>query len=194
MQLKRIFTTEGAKGTKNYLNTQKKYEILRTVLYFSISLSLFIAGYIQTGEKANRLSIVAVLGCLPASKSMVGAVMFLRFKSCGETTAAAIEEHSEGLSCLYDMVFTSYKKNFVVSHMAVSGNTICGFAENPEFDENAFRLHIDNILKLDGHKDIVVKIFTDLPKYLQRLEQMRGTAEPSDRVSAIIATLKSVVL
>ena len=194
MQLKRIFTTEGAKGTKNYLNTQKKYEILRTVLYFSISLSLFIAGYIQTGEKANLLSIVAVLGFFSASKSMVGAVMFLRFKSCGETTAAAIEEHSEGLSCLYDMVFTSYKKNFVVSHMAVSGNTICGFAENPEFDENAFRLHIDNILKLDGHKDIVVKIFTDLPKYLQRLEQMRGTAEPSDRVSALIATLKSVVL
>lgn len=194
MQLKRIFTTEGAKGTKNYLNTQKKYEILRTVLYFSISLSLFIAGYIQTGEKTNLLTIVAILGCLPASKSMVGAVMFLRFKSCGEAAAAAIEEHSAGLTCLYDMVFTSYKKNFVVSHMAVSGNTVCGFAENPEFDENAFRLHIDNILKLDGHKDIVVKIFTDLPKYLQRLEQMRGTAEPSDRTSALIATLKSVVL
>lgn len=194
MQLKRLFTTEGAKGTKNYLNTQKKYEILRTVLYFSISLSLFAAGYIQTGEKANLLSIVAVLGCLPASKSMVGAVMFLRFKSCGETAAAAIEEHSAGLCCLYDMVFTSYKKNFVVSHMAVSENTVCGYAENPEFDENAFRQHMDTILKLDGHKDIVVKIFTDLPKYLQRLEQMRGAAAPSDTASALISTLKSVAL
>ena len=194
MQLKRLFSTDHVKGTRNYLNTQKKYEILRTVLYFSISLSLFAAGYIQTGSRGNLLSIVAVLGCLPASKSAVGAIMFFRFQSCPEQAAAEIEQHVRGLAGLYDMVFTSYKKNFVVSHMAVSGNTICGFAENPEFDENAFRLHIDNILKLDGHKDIVVKIFTDLPKYLQRLEQMRGTAEPSDRVSALIATLKSVVL
>ena len=78
MQLKRLFSTDHVKGTRNYLNTQKKYEILRTVLYFSISLSLFAAGYIQTGSRGNLLSIVAVLGCLPASKSAVGAIMFFQ--------------------------------------------------------------------------------------------------------------------
>ena len=36
MQLKRLFSTDSVKGTRNYLNTQKKYEILRTVLYFAI--------------------------------------------------------------------------------------------------------------------------------------------------------------
>ena len=183
MELKRFFTTDSVKGTRNYLNTQKKYEIVRTILYFAISISLFVAGYIQTGRRANLLSIVAVLGCLPASKSAVGAVMFLRFRSCGEETSAEIERHAQGLVCLYDMVFTSYKKNYVVSHMAVCGNTVCGYAEG----EGAFG-------EADGHKNVTVKIFTNLTKYTERLDQMKRP-EPEDRLTqSVVATLKSVAL
>ena len=43
MQLKRMFSTDSFKGTRNYLHTQKRYEILRTVLYFIISLSPYPA-------------------------------------------------------------------------------------------------------------------------------------------------------
>ena len=194
MQLKRLFSTDGVKGTRNYLNTQKKYEVIRTVIYFAISISLFVAGYIQTGRRANLLSIVAVLGCLPASKSAVGAIMFLRFKSCGEEAATEIERHAGALDCLYDMVFTSDKKNYVVSHLAVCGSTICGFAEDSAFAENEFYKHIGDILKVDGHKNATVKIFTNLAKYTERLEQMRQL-EPDEAVThSIITTLKSVAL
>ena len=44
MKLLRMFSTEQAKGTAHYLDTQKKYELLRTILYFAISLVLFVAG------------------------------------------------------------------------------------------------------------------------------------------------------
>ena len=54
MQFKRMFTTDAYKGTRGYLRTQKTYEILRTVLYFAISLSLFIAGWVSTGSRENR--------------------------------------------------------------------------------------------------------------------------------------------
>jgi len=200
MRLKRLFSTNDAKGTRNYLNTQKKYEIIRTVLYFAVSLSLFAAGYIQTRDKANLLTIVAVLGCLPASKSAISAIMFLRFQSCGRQTADEIERHSEGLNCLYDMVFTSYKQNFVVSHLAVRGSTICGFSENKDWNEteekhsNAFYKHIGDILKLDGHQGVTVKIFTNLAKYTERLEQMKALEAEADRTQSIIGTLKSVAL
>lgn len=194
MQLKRLFSTQEAKGTQNYLNSQKKYEILRTLLYFGISLSLFVAGYVQTGEKTNLLTIVAVLGCLPASKSAVSAIMFLRFKSCGQETVQTIEKHSQNLNCLYDMVFTSYKKNFVVAHMAVRGGTVCGFSEDASFREEEFRKHVDNLLKMDGHKDVVVKIFTNLDRYLERLEQIKALEPEENRTMAVMATLKSVSL
>ena len=77
MKIRRLFSSSCAKGTENYLNTQKKYEILRTILYFAISATLFIAGYLQTKTKVNLLTVVAVLGCLPASKSTVSSKLFL---------------------------------------------------------------------------------------------------------------------
>ena len=194
MQLKRLFSTDNVKGTRDYLNTQKRYEILRTLLYFGISLSLFAAGYIQTGSRGNLLTIIAVLGCLPASKSAVGAVMFCRFHSCGAEAGAEIERHSQGLSGLYDMVFTSYQKNYVVSHLAVCGNTVCGFSEDGRFAENEFYRHIGDILKRDGHKNVTVKIFTNLARYTERLEQMKALERDEDQSRAVIATLKSVAL
>ena len=51
MQFKRMFSTDAYKGTRGYLRTQKNYEILRTVLYFVSSLSLFIAGWVSTGSR-----------------------------------------------------------------------------------------------------------------------------------------------
>lgn len=194
MQIKRLFSTYGVKGTERYLDIQKKYEAARTLLYFGISAALFIAGYFQTKSRINLLTVVAILGCLPASKSAVSAIMFLRFHSCLPEYAVQIKERSQGLAVLFDCVFTSYKKNFRVSHMAVRGNTVCGFSEDGDFPENDFYKHIGNILKLDGHKEVTVKIFVSLPKYLERLEQMKSLEEEEVKTSAVVETLKSVIL
>lgn len=194
MQIKRLFSTSDAKGMENYLNTQKKFEIMRTLLYFGISAALFIAGYLQTKSRINLLTVVAVLGCLPASKSAVSAIMFLRFKSCDPKHAEKIKKHSDGLAVLFDCIFTSYKKNFRVSHLAVRGNTVCGFSEDADFQENEFYAHINNILKLDGHKETTVKIFVSLPKYTERLEQMKTLEDEVPRTQAVLETLKSVML
>ena len=215
MKLSRIFTTGKVKGTRNYLNTQKKYELLRTFIYFAIPISLFIAGIIQTEagvsgdlhgfalfkaglanpeSRVNLLSIVAVLGLLPASKSLVNTIMFLRFHSLGSDAAEQAAAAGKELQTLYDNVFTSYKKSFVVGHLAVRGNTVCGYSETDNFEENEFYKHIGDILKLDGHKEVTVKIFTDLKKYTERLGQMNSLEESPEKTAAIIATLKSVSL
>lgn len=200
--LKRLLSSGWAKGERNYLDTQKKYEILRTLLYFGISLSLFAAGYIQTGEKANLLTIVAVLGCLPASKSAVSAIMFLRFKSCGKDAADAIAQHSGGLCCLYDMVFTSEKKNFTVGHLAVRGGTVCGYSEDREFPEEAFHRHIEHHMRMEdgmpisaeGQRNLTVKIFTNLTRYTERLDQMQLLEPEEERTAAVVSMLKSISL
>lgn len=236
MKIARMFSTEKVKGARNYLNSQKKYEVMRTVLYFAIPLSLFTAGIMQTQagllraaagidgflagvfpaldesvpavkglklfwmgllnpkSRVNLLSIVAVLGLLPASKSLIGAVMFLRFHSLDGEAADLIQKSSGDLQTLYDCVFTSYKKNFVVGHLAVRGNTVCGYSQAPDFDENAFYSHIGDHLRLDGHRETTVKIFTDLKKYIARLEQMASLEEKPETTAAVIATLKSVCL
>lgn len=190
----RIFSTTNYKGTKNYINSQKKYEIIRTLLYFGISVSLFIAGYLATKTKVNYLTVIAVVGCLPASKSLIGAIMFLRYKSCSQEVCRRLESVTYELNELYDMVFTSYDKNFNVAHMVIAGNTVCGYTESDKFDDKAFQTHIMNVLKLDGHKNVTVKIFTDLNKYIDRIVQLNESESDTSNSIAIAETFKSVAL
>lgn len=194
MQLIRMFSTEKYKGTRNYLSTQKKYEIMRTALYFIISLSLFAAGWITTKSRLNLLTVVAVLGCLPACKSAVGMIMFLRYNGCSKEAADTIIQHSQGLSGLYDMIFTSYDKNFQIAHITVKGNTLCGYTQDVKFNEQAFYKHIDGILKADNFRETSVKIFRDLNKYTERLEQLKALSAEEGNTEGIINTLKSVSL
>lgn len=194
MKFSRLFSNEKYKGTRNYLNSQRIYEIVRTALYFGISISLFISGWILVKKRVNLLTIVAVLGCLPASKSAVSMIMYLRYHSCSSETADKMEQHSEGLDTLYDLVFTSYDKNFQIAHIAVKGNTVCGFTEDKKFDEKAFAKHISGVLRTDGFKDVNVKIFTDLKKYMERLDQLKELETDETRTAGIMGTLKSVSL
>lgn len=190
----RLFSTSAYKGTKNYINSQKKYEIIRTLIYFAISASLFIAGYVTTKTKMNYLTIVAVLGCLPASKSLISVIMFLRYKSASEILCKRLEQKTYDLCELYDMVFTSYDKNFSVAHMVIAGNTVCGFTEVSPFADKEFQAHINSVLKMDGHKNVTVKIFTDVEKYIDRIGQLNESEADTTNSNAIAETLKSVAL
>ncbi len=194
MQFLRMFSKEKYKGSQNYLKTQKGYEILRTIIYFAISLSLFIAGYVATKNRMNLLTVVAVLGCLPASKSAVDMIMYLRYKGCSLENAKKIEKKAEGLQGLFDMVFTSYTRNYQVAHMVVKGNTICGFTEDNNFQEQEFNKHITDILKVDHYKEVSVKIFSDIGKYTERLEQLKQLDTDETNTQGIINILKSVAL
>ncbi len=191
----RIFSTYHVKGTKNYINSQKKYELIRTLIYFFIPLSLFIAGYVTTKTKVNLLTIVAVVGVLPACKSLVGAIMFLKHHSLSKENTEIIEAVKHELPELYDMVFTTYDKTHVVGHMVIAGNTVCGFSEDKNFKEKEFQTHIQNVLKTDGYKNITVKIFTDINKYTERLEQLKDL-EMDDGVNILgmMDTFRSVAL
>lgn len=194
MKLIRLFDQSSFKGTEKYIDIQKKYEIARTILYFALSGAVFLAGYLTTKTKMNLLTVVAVLGCLPACKSAVGMIMFLRYKSCSPAAAGRIREHIGELKGLYDMVFTSYNKNYSIAHMVVRGNTICGFTEESGFDEQAFYKHLGGILKLDGFKDVSIKIFSDPEKYVGRLDQLNLLEAEGKNTDGIISTLKNVVL
>lgn len=194
MNLFRLFSADVFKGTKGYLKSQTVYEGIRTLLLFAISGALFLTGYLQTGSRANLLTIIAVLGCLPASKSMVSFIMFLRYKGCSEETAEEVEKHIGGLNCLYDCVFTSYKTNFDIHHMTIVGNTICGYTVAKNFNETDFQKHLTDLLKLDGIKDVSVKIFTQLDKYTKRLEQLQELQEDISTTQAIITTIKNITL
>lgn len=194
MKFMRLFSGSAYKGTKNYINIQKKCVIIRTVLLFALSVALYVIGYVTTDTNKNLLTIVAVLGCLPASKSAVEMIMFLRYKSSPKEVVETIEQHTGSLPVIYDMIFTTYEKNFYVDHIAVKGNTVCGYTSSLKTDTELCEKHIISTLKLDGHKNASVKIFKDLKKYTERLEQMQSLDVEEESSTEILTSILSVTL
>lgn len=194
MKLKRLFDYDEYKGTKGYLKSQSKYEIARTCLYFAISLSLFIAGIVATGDKMNLLTIVAVLGCLPACKSAVTMIMYLRYKGCLAEDMAKLSALPAELTQLWDLVFTTYDKNFAFSHASIQGNTVILYSNNNALDEQACLKHLQNAMVLDGIKNITFKVFTDLDKYMLRAKDIIRLESDAELTAAVVKTLLSISL
>lgn len=194
MKLERFIFGEKYKGTRGYLRTQGHYLLAKTVLLFAMSAALLIAGIIATGTRKNWLTVAAILGCLPACKFAIDTFMYLRYRGCSAEAADAIEAHIGALRGLFDVVFTSYDRNFVIAHLAVKGKTVCGFAADEKLDEQALVKHLDRMLKNDGFSNVTVKIFTDLRKYTERLDKMQELETDEACTDGILETLKNISL
>ncbi len=183
------------KGSYGYIANHRLVAAARTLLFFGVSIGLYIMGYASTGSNKNLLTVVAVLGCLPASKSLVNFIVFLRAAGCSEALRDKVCAYDKELTTFYDMYFTSYRKNFAISHMALKGNMLCGVAENAECDCGGAQKHLEQMLVQDGIKNITVKIYSNADKYIDRLSQITrlDTDEHKNR-GQIINLLYSITI
>jgi len=188
------------KGEFGYIQFERKWTIIRTCLYFAICIAVFVIGVVTTGSRKNLLTIVAVLGCLPACKSAVNSIMFFRTKGCSEAlynkiySEISIKESSK-LFDVFDLYMTSYKSNFDISHLTISGNTIIGITEIEKCNIAEAEKHIQEHLKQDGHKNFTVKIYDDNDKYISRLLQLEQLdITPLKIQDAVLEMLLSISL
>lgn len=161
------------KGCYGYIRNHRAVTAVRTALYFGVSIGLYVIGYVTTGSNRNLLTVIAILGCLPACKSMVNFILFLRADGCSEGLKNEVCLYDESLTVFYDMYFTSYQKNFAVSHMVLKGNVLCGITENPKCSCSEAEKHLEQMLQQEGIKNMTVKIFSQNNKYIDRLSQLK---------------------
>jgi hypothetical protein len=184
-----------SKGSYGYIANHRWIAAARTLLFFGVSIGLYIMGYVTTGSNRNLLTVVAVLGCLPACKSLVNLIVFIRASGCSEALKDRVCIYDEKLRTFYDMYFTSYQKNFAVSHMVLKGNVLCGVTESAGCDCSRAEKHLDQILLQEGIKNITVKIYSDTDKYIDRLGQIIYLdADESRSCGQIIDLLYSIVI
>lgn len=167
--MKQILVPKGAYG---YLKNRKVYTACRTVFFFLLCMGLYVMGIKSTGSNKNLLTIVAVLGCLPSCKSAVNFIIFLRAKECGEALHQKLLTYDKELLTFYDLYFTSYQKNYCISHMALKGGVLCGITENPACDCKEAEKHLEQMLSQEGIKNVVVNIFSQEDQYIDRLSRL----------------------
>lgn len=163
-----------SKGEYDYPVYERKRVILRTVIYFAISLAVFILGYVSTKTKENLLTIVAVLGLLPASKSLVSVIMYLRIPKFSQEIYEEITANIKTVKAIYSMYLTSYKKNFPINCFAAREGNLIGYTEFDTCDTDACEKHIKELLNQNAIKGITVKIFQDQRKFTDRISQLES--------------------
>lgn len=115
------------KGTPGYLREKLKIEILRTVVYFAIVIAVFLLGYSQTHSKKNLLTVVAVVGCLPACKALVGVITRIPYKTVDPALPDEIGTKAPHLTVIYDLVVTSTEKIMPIDCMVISHQKVYGY-------------------------------------------------------------------
>lgn len=153
------------KGEPHYLTKKRNKSILFTIIYFAISLGIILLGFIMTGTKRNYLTVIGILGCLPSCKSAVNSIMLCLSKGCSENYIDRLEQIKGRLLLMYDMYFTTYKKNFSISNMVVDDGVIIAFSEDKDISAAEFSEHIKTMLKSASLKAQTITLVADFSKY-----------------------------
>ena len=160
-----------AKGKFGYTMSHRKWQILKMLLYIALALAIFLLGWITTKKTANLLSVVAICGALPISKEMVGVIMSFKRKPMEKEIYEQISTKAGSLEQIYELVFTTQEKSYVVEAAIVEGKDVICYTIDPKCDVMALQKHLQKMLDANGYKENV-KVFKDLKKCLDRASDL----------------------
>ena len=196
-----VIEEEKESGQKGYLAWNKKMSICKTLALFAISFAVYAMGIWSTGSNQNLLTIVAVLGCLPACRSAANLIALLRCHEISESDYRKISAKIRTAESLTDLEFTSYERTYQVQHMALSGVELIGYMADPFADIKGCEKHLEGMFLRNQLSEVHIRIFKELPKYLNRLDELEkasaagdNTEEETERTARIKALLFAISL
>ncbi len=160
-----------AKGKYGYTLSHRKWQILKMLLYIVLALAIFLLGWITTKTTKNVLSIIAICGALPISKEMVGVIMSFKRKPMDKALFEQISERAGSLEQIYELVFTTQEKSYVVEAVVIEGKDVICYTIDPKCDMTALQKHLQKMLDANGYKENI-KVFKDLKKFLDRVSDL----------------------
>ena len=160
------------KGEFAYYNHKRKTMIILTILYFAISIALYVTGYAKTGSNKNLLTLVAVLGMLPASKSAVEMIMYIRYHGCSKEQYDLLHEAADPFVHAYGLVMTTYKKNFEVASCIVKNGYVYAYLTNHHDSVDELQKHMSDMIRQNGLKG-TAGVFVKTEDYCNRLQEIQ---------------------
>ena len=154
------------KGQPGYIKWRKEKYLIGTIAEFAVVIALVVLGYVQTKTKLNLLTVVAVVGGLPAPHQSIEKDIYQE-----------IEAKASLLKRVYDLVITSPEKVMPVDAIVISGHTVIGYASNTKTDEVTCARYLKDMLNANHHEKMTVKIFHDYKAFLSRVEGMNNIVE-----------------
>ena len=80
------------KGRPGYIRFRKTKYLLWAVIEFAVVIALVVIGIVQSGSRMNLLTVVAVVGCLPAAKMFVEYITMALIRALRRTSAKRLKK------------------------------------------------------------------------------------------------------
>lgn len=160
------------KGNPGYIRYEQKKRFLITLILFVIPLMIYVTGYLQTKTRLNLFTFVAILGCLPACKSLVDLIMILMQKPVSSEVFEAAKQAAGNLTAGYELTFTTYEYTSPVAALVVCGDHVVCYTQDQKTEPAKLEKHIQKILAANGYPDVQVKVMKEFKNYLQRVRDI----------------------
>ncbi len=164
------YINRALKGTYGYIRKQTVFETVKTIVMFVMAFGLFFIGYYTLHTKKSLWSILAVLALLPASRSLVGLIMLLRFRSLSNDSYLRYKE-AISVPVLYENILTTASRSFYLPVICFAKGVVTAYADIAPSDVNEISSHLTTVLKNAGH-NTVVKVFADESAFLKRAGEL----------------------
>ena len=160
------------KGDYGYYSYEKKRRIAIVAFLFGICLLIFFTGLIMTGTRKNLLTLVAVLGVLPAAKWATSMIMILLQKPVDRNVYEVTEQIAGELTHGYELCVTAYEGRLSLDAVVVCGNSIAAYSSAEKGRFEFMETHIRKILHGNGLGNPAFKIFRRFDQYKERISQL----------------------
>ena len=160
------------KGDFGYIKHSRKKAIIRTALSLLVTVFIFVIGLLMYHSQKSVFSIIAALGCLPTGWSAVNLIMLLKAKPCSAEDYEIIKKHAGGLLIHYDHIITSYDKNYYVNASTVLDKNVICYTADKNLELSDCEKHIKKMMAPSGYSSYSIKIFDDIDKFCDRLDQL----------------------
>ena len=160
------------KGDYGYYSYEKKRRIAIVAFLFGICLLIFFTGRIMTGTRKNLLTLVAILGVLPAAKWATSMIMILLQKPVDRNVYEVTEQIAGELTHGYELCVTAYEGRLSLDAVVVCGNSIAAYSSAEKGRFEFMETHIRKILHGNGLGNPAFKIFRRFDQYKERISQL----------------------
>lgn len=189
------------KGSYGFHKKKKQYELLKTLLLFAIVVAVYLTGLFATGSNKNLMTIVAVLGVLPASKSAVSMLMFLRYSQIEETAYQQMDElaaKSEVFpppTLLYDLIFVLNEKVVKTEAVFIQGSHLFVYVSQSKMSDSDITKYLKNFLSNHGKGNCGIKTVHFMDAFLEQIrpwlkkgsdEETAGQQEKQEKLVSML--------
>lgn len=174
--------------------------IITSTVLLGLSLGVYFLGIHIYGSNKNLLTLIAVLGMLPAAKEIVNLIMCIRAYKyiCSDKLHASIEDILNGAEnpyIRYDLYVTAYENTFPIMALTCFEDSIIGYSNVKEFKHNKFEEHVKTLLTQNGLKVATIKIFDNEDKFLDRIKTFATSEkETTDKEYKVIRLMENLSL